>query len=74
MIINIAYLLMGIIVGILIKYEIDIRASKKRIERRSTYLRTTAENSMKEYDNILSSLKGINESLQKCNKQKQKEV
>lgn len=75
MIVNIVYMVMGIMVGILIKYELDIRARKKNLEKRSKYLKATAENSkMQEYDDILKSIRGINESLRSCQKQKQKEV
>jgi uncharacterized membrane protein YqgA involved in biofilm formation len=75
MIINILYLVMGMIVGILIKYEIDIRAKKKRLEKRATYLKATADDSkMKQYDDILYSIRSINESLSSVQRQQQKEV
>jgi hypothetical protein len=62
--INIVYMLMGVIVGILLKYEIDLKAKKKRLEKRSTYLKATAEHStLQQYDEILVGLRGLNDSL-----------
>lgn len=74
MMINILYLLMGIIVGILIKYEIDIKAKQKRIQNRVNSLKATADDQkMKQYDDILFSIRSINQSLSAMQNQK-KEV
>ena len=72
----IVYLIMGVLVGILIKYEIDIRIKRKRAKRRIVHLQNkTSQTRLKQYDDILQSVRGINESLSSMNKNDhQKEV
>lgn len=75
MIINIAYLLMGAIIGVLVKYELDIKSKKKRIKKRAEYMKATANDSnIQQYDDILLSIKSINSSLVKMQKEIKKEV
>jgi hypothetical protein len=65
---------MGIFIGLLLKYEIDIRARKKRVKNRMTYMMATANNSnIQQYNDMLESLRGINKSLLYIDKKK-KEV
>jgi N-glycosylase/DNA lyase len=65
---------MGIFIGLLLKYEIDIRARKKRVKNRMTYMMATANNSnIQQYNDMLESLRGINKSLLDIDKKK-KEV
>jgi hypothetical protein len=67
------YLLMGVIVGILIKHEIDLRAKKKRILNKAGYIKATADvQTIKQYDEVLQALRGINQSLSTATVQKQK--
>jgi hypothetical protein len=69
--IHLLYMVMGILVGILIKYEIDMRTRKKRVKNRVNYLMATANDSkMQEYDSMLESLRSINESLSTMEKNK----
>lgn len=63
---ELVYLVMGIIVGILIKHESEIRARKKRLHKRILYSNTIAnDDTIKQYDEILSSIKSLNDSLRK---------
>jgi hypothetical protein len=74
MIVSVLYLVMGIFIGLLLKYEIDIRARKKRVKNRMTYMMATANNSnIQQYNDMLESLRGINKSLLDIDKKK-KEV
>lgn len=74
MIVSMLYMVMGIFVGILIKYEIDIRARKKRVKNRMNYMVATANNSnIQQYNDMLESLRSINKSLSSLDKKK-KEV
>lgn len=77
MILNIMYLMMGIAIGVIVRYEIDIRARKKRTQQRVMYMKATASQpNMQQYDEILNSIKSINESLSSINhtKHQKKEV
>lgn len=64
-------MLMGILIGILIKSEIEVRQRRKRIQSRVNYLQSTAsKNSIEKYDNMLESIRSINKSLSAMSKTK----
>jgi hypothetical protein len=72
MILNLIYLMMGITIGVIIRYEIDLKARRKRTQQRVLYFKSTAsELNIKQYDEILNSIKSINESLSAMNQSKQ---
>lgn len=71
MILHLAYLLMGVTIGIILRYEYDIKARKKKAQQRVMYIKATAsEPKMQQYDEILTSIKSINESLSSINHSK----
>lgn len=71
MIVMLIYMLVGVLVGILIKSEIEVRHRRKRLQNRLSYLHSTAnQNRIEQYDNMLESLKSINQSLSALNKHK----
>jgi uncharacterized membrane protein YqgA involved in biofilm formation len=59
MIINIVYLAIGFLIGFLIKYEIDIKQRKKRIEKQKLAIAKKVE----VYDETLLMIRELNESL-----------
>lgn len=64
MTVDILYLIMGIMMGMLLKHELDMRARRKRLNKRMSYIRTTAnDNTIEQYDEILSSIRSLNDSL-----------
>lgn len=70
MIVMILYMLMGILIGILIKSEIEVKHRRKRLQNRISYLQSTAtQHKMEHYDNMLESLRSINKNLASLNKQ-----
>lgn len=71
MIVMLVYMIVGILVGFLIKSEIEVRHRRKRIQNRLNYLHSTAnQNQIEQYDNMLESIKSINQSLSALNKHK----
>lgn len=65
------YMVVGILIGILIKSEVEVRHRKKRIQNRLSYLQSTASrSSIEQYDNMLESIRSINKSLSAMNNQK----
>jgi len=77
MIINIMYLMMGITIGFIWRYEHDIRTRKRKAQERIMHMKAKAsEPKLQQYDEILSSIKAINESLSSVNhtKHHKKEV
>jgi hypothetical protein len=62
---------MGITVGVILRYEYDIRARKKKAQQRVVYMKAKAsEPKMQQYDEILTSIRTINESLSSINNNK----
>jgi hypothetical protein len=65
--------MMGVTIGVIVRYELDIRARKKKAEQRIRYIKATASGpDMKQYDDILNSIKTINEGLASMNTHKHK--
>lgn len=65
MAIDLVYMCVGCIIGILIKYEVDIKQNKKKIKNKVIsyqHLRNT-DDKLKECDEMLKSIKSINEGL-----------
>jgi hypothetical protein len=65
---------MGIMVGVLIKYEIDIMAKKKRMEERMSHIKKAKRNdsTLRQYDDILVSMRSVNKSLADIQVEKQR--
>lgn len=59
MMIHIAYLVMGVLIGFLVKYETDTRKRKAKAKKREE--NRVTDN--RDYDGMLESLKGINNNL-----------
>lgn len=75
MIVVLLYMVMGILIGILIKSEIEVRHRKRRIQNRLNYLQSTAsKNNIEQYDSMLESIRSLNQSLSDMNNPKKKEV
>jgi len=74
MIVMLVYMVMGILIGVLIKSEIDMRNRRKRMQNRINYLQSTAINNIRQYDSMLESIRNINEILSELNTQCKKEV
>jgi hypothetical protein len=77
MILEIMYLMMGVTIGIIVRYEYEIKAKKKKAEQRLMYMKSTASKpDMKQYDDLLTSIRAINDSLSSMHdyKQHKKEV
>lgn len=63
-------MIMGIFIGILIKSEVEVRHRKRRMQNRLNYLQSTAsQNRIEQYDDMLESIRSINQSLSSLNKQ-----
>lgn len=58
--VNVVYLFIGLIIGFLIKHEIDIKYRKKRVERK---LKAVANVNLENYNNTLEMIKELNNSL-----------
>lgn len=70
MILMMIYMIMGIFIGILIKSEVEVRHRKRRMQNRLNYLQSTAsQNRIEQYDDMLESIRSINQSLSSLNKQ-----
>lgn len=75
MILMVVYMITGILIGILIKNEVDVRSRRKRIQNRVNYLQSTAnQNNMEQYDAMLESIRSINRNLSAMDSQNKKEV
>lgn len=64
MIVNLLYLFVGIVVGVLVKYEFEIRSREKKVQKRMAHVQSAQEEySVERKDKTLRSLKGVNKSL-----------
>lgn len=64
------YLVLGLILGFLIKFEIDNRARQKRLKQKQKYI----EEAVQPYEETLTIVKELNESLLTMQKQNQIKV
>lgn len=69
MILNMVYLLIGLLVGFLVKHELDIKERKKRVEQKLKVVKASVE----PYNNTIDMLRELNASLLSA-QQKKKEV
>jgi hypothetical protein len=68
MLLNIVYLLIGVMVGFLVKHEIDLKHRKRRIEKR---LQSFASISLEPYDTTLRDVQELNNNLVLLQKKKE---
>lgn len=71
MIINLIYFVIGIMAGLLVKYEIDIKIKQKRMDRKRKNLNAISLKNMKKHEELLCSIKNLNDSLSLHTKKKE---
>jgi hypothetical protein len=71
MILNIVYLFIGLLIGFLVKHELDLKQRKKRIQKR---INIVSSMDMEPYNETLEIIKELNSSLINISAAKKKEV
>jgi hypothetical protein len=67
MMVNIVYMILGCVIGFLVKHEIDLRSRKKRVEKR---LKVFSNVNVDKYNDTIKMVKELNQSLSVLQQQK----